>query len=100
MGMWNTLEARYACDLLRTLAGTHEAALKRGLMRRTEMVKAMEKGESVSGYRSDWISQSADRVLQVLRECAKTLHEEHPDDRASALDLIDILATARSRVAP
>lgn len=67
--------------------------LKNGLARREEIRKKLEAGESVVNYRTAWIRDSASKIIDVLKQSAIEFNAKHEDDKVSALDLVDVVAT-------
>lgn len=67
--------------------------LKAGLARREEIRKKLEAGENVVNYRTAWIRETASKVIDVLKQSSIEFNTKHEDDKTSALDLIDVIAT-------
>ncbi len=75
-----------------------ERRLRNAMAMRKTIGEALARGEDPVHYRLDFIRSSVLRVNDALAECARQFDEEHPDDRCSAADFIDILATTRHRM--
>lgn len=69
--------------------------LDRGVMLRQQMFDMIQRGETPTGYRAEWLRAQAMKVVEVLTEMAKAFDDKYPDDKCSVSDLTDILATTQ-----
>jgi hypothetical protein len=83
----------FAKKVFIALAREHETRMERGARLRKEMHEALQEGREAVGYRPDFIRDSAILIIQALGELAKEFDAEHPDDKCSGADLMDIIAT-------
>ena len=88
------LERDWAAGVLHSLVTDAKARLGQGKKLREQMLAAIEKGETPTGYRPSWIRQSAHRSIVLLHEIVGEFNDSHSTDQASINDLLDILATA------
>ena len=58
------------------------------------MHKVLEQGGQPGGYRAQWLKDSAMVIIDTLGDLAQDFDDSHCDDRCSANDLFDIMATA------
>jgi hypothetical protein len=58
------------------------------------MHQSLKDGKVPGGYRANWLKDSALLMIDVLGQIAKDFDTAHSDDKCSAADLLDILATA------
>jgi len=63
-----------------------------GRMKRLEIKAALDRGENVSNYRTDWIYDVRSKMIDLLEEEAKRFNETYPHDRISGADLMDVVA--------
>jgi hypothetical protein len=82
-------------DILQAVSerGT-EWRLTYGSELRGSMHKQIKKGVEPDTYRWFWIKTEAKGLMPFLAEAAHRLNEDHPSDRASIDDMIDILKMA------
>lgn len=76
------------------LIENYDNRTKKGLENRNAMVAKIKKGEIPTGYRYDFLQTSAYKVVDTLGELAQQFDDEHPDDRCTSVDFIDILSAA------
>lgn len=72
--------------------------LQRGLARRQEMYSQIKRGEAATGFRADFLRQATGDVLDCLAKIGEKFNDNHPDDKISVNDLLDILATTIARL--
>lgn len=65
--------------------------LMNGMLKRRAIKDAVERGETPTGYRVEWLHESSQRVFALLRDIAIEFNNKHKDDTASAHDLVDIV---------
>lgn len=94
MTEYSRLELEWAARVFLTLVTDTKAKLEHGAKLRQEMVEAFNKGQKPTGYRPQWIVQSARELVAHMATVAEKFNSDHPADQASALDLMDILLTA------
>ncbi len=75
-----------------------ERRLRNAAALRKVLGEALDRGEDPAHYRLEFLRTSVLRVNDALAECARQFDAEHPDDRCSAADFIDILATTMHRL--
>lgn len=92
--MTNSEMSEYATAVFEALVGENQDRLQRGLILRQAMHDSVKRGETPTGYRSPWIKAAAVGLAKHLGEVAKAFDAEHPQDKASVSDILDILATA------
>ena len=63
------------------------------------MLKEIEKGLPLTGYRPMWIKQSSHEVVALLRDIAERFNDTHSTDQASIIDMLDMLSTASNLLA-
>jgi hypothetical protein len=88
------LERDWAADVLLSLVTDTPTRLKVGSEMRAKMLRELEKGETLTGYRPIWVKKSAHEVVGLLRDIAERFNDEHSTDQASIIDMLDMLATA------
>lgn len=74
-------------------ANLRQNRLEYGMKMRAEMHKALTEGKRPPGYRAHWIKENAAVLLSVLGEIAKDFDSQHPEDKCSLADLMDVTAT-------
>lgn len=93
--MTQTEKAAFTAKVFTAFITDRSARLDRGYRLRALMHEAIQAGKQPSGYRPDWIAASAKRVIAELSKMAEEFDKTHLDDKASAHDLLDIIATAQ-----
>lgn len=83
----------YIKEVFTTLVSKNNTDLATGVQRREDMLASLKRGEQPQGYRAEWIRESARRLIDELEQIAKDFNAKHPNDRCSAQDLMDVLAT-------
>jgi len=87
-----------ASDFFYHLVCNNEKRLKNGLAERERIRKQIQNGEQASGYRAQWLRKSSTRVIHLLQDIAREFDSIYTTDRFSALDLIDVLSTAKKKI--
>lgn len=75
-----------------------DGKVKYGLRQRQAYFEALERGEEPNNYRIEFISKTANQAIGWLAERAVEFNRQFPQDRLSAEDFKDILATAHARL--
>jgi hypothetical protein len=83
-------------SILRQVVVDQQRRLTHGAELREVMHEQLRGGVEPAGYRFPWITQSALELVNELQRIAKTFNEQHPDDKASLSDLLDIVKTAEA----
>lgn len=83
----------YAASAFEALVGSQQDRLSRGTILRQRMHAALKRGERPEGYRPEWIRECALELVHTLQAMSEEFDLEHPDDKASVGDLLDVLAT-------
>lgn len=76
------------------IIGNSDEALQNGTKLRNRLAQQIQLGETPTGYRYDFLVNSAYRLIDELGNIARDFNDAHPDDRCSTIDFCDILATA------
>ncbi len=90
------LKSRYISDVFVALVSGEPDKLRLGMDRRQQMYEQVQRGETPTGARVEWIRTSARRLVNELERIAQDFNETYPDDKCSAQDLLDVLATANA----
>lgn len=91
-------EIQQVSDIYISMLRNTEVRRLRGAQLRDEMHEAVERGERPTGYRPDWVRQSAIRIVRELQHIGFDFNDNHQNDQCSVGDLIDILTTALSHL--
>jgi len=91
-------DAKSASLVLLRFVTDKEAKLRYGAKLRASMQASISRGEEPSGYRVEWILQTVSDIFTWLGTRAAEFNAKHPQDRVSADDFSDILATASARL--
>lgn len=87
-----------AVDLFKRLREPHEKQLEYAYASRQRMIKEIEDGKRPSGYRYEFLANSADKVIDFLETIADEFNTIYTHDRCTLDDLIDIVATVKYRL--
>jgi hypothetical protein len=87
------LQIKFANEVLYSLLTTQKKRLENSVQKRNALMASIDRGENPTGYRADFLRDSAKRVLMELASIAKDFNDAHPDDRCTAQDFVDILNT-------
>jgi len=90
------LERDWAAGVLLSLVTDTPTRLRVGSEMRAKMLREIEKGETLTGYRPIWVKKSAHEVVGLLRDIAERFNDEHSTDQASIIDMLDMLSTANN----
>lgn len=85
-------------EALRLIRANQNSALDNGLKIRDEIRKKIEAGEEPDHYRVDWLRETALQCIGFIGETAKMFNSEHPNDKISQNDMLDVLITAANMV--
>lgn len=77
-------------------AATQQTRLQKGTELRQQIVQALSTGQPCDHYRIKWTAGSVNRVIDFVQELCREFDAAHPDDMASAQDVLDILRGAIS----
>lgn len=91
--MEKTEKIDFVLTMMKKLLAHQEVRLQNGLRKRNEIRAAIQRGEIPKGYRMDWLRDSGYEVISLLTKIAQKFDKQHPTDKASVNDLIDILST-------
>jgi hypothetical protein len=86
-------KATFATTVFESMLTEKLDRLKHGAILRQTMFDTIQRGETPKGYRADWLRKQAAHLNSALGEIARKFDAEHPDDKCSVQDLLDILAT-------
>lgn len=75
-----------------------DARLQHGAQLRAAMHQALAAKQPFDHYRLKWLSDAIDEVVLFVRGQCKKFDAEHPDDMASAGDMLDILSSAANLI--
>ena len=75
-----------------------KSRLQAGAADRDRLASSLERGESPTGYRLDWHLQASKKLWGLLVEEARQFNAQHPGDRVSVADMLDVLASATARL--
>lgn len=89
-----TKKAHFAHKVFLALSSSTDSRLMTGLMARQKMREQLDRGESPTGYRAEWLKTTAKRVIVGLAAAAKEFNAEYTNDMISIHDLADVLSTA------
>ncbi len=73
----------------------HRERLTKGAQDRAALQGQLQRGETPTGYRAQWLRRSAMAVIKTIAECGEALDVEHPEQAVSMADTLDVLACAR-----
>jgi len=96
--MPTSAEINTISEIFVSLLTRNPARLANGSRLREEMHEQIKSGIKPEGYRPDWVRSSALRILQELVKLGQDFNENHPSDKASVNDLLDILNTVAGRI--
>jgi hypothetical protein len=78
-------------------ASRNQNRLKNGSRLRDLMHQQLAEGRIPEGYRYIWILDSTEIIWELLMDIARQFDNQHPDDQASTLDMLDILKRVEAR---
>lgn len=84
---------QYAANVFAALVSDTDARLRRGLALRKAMHEALARGEDPQGYRPKWLKATSLLLVKFIGDQAEKFDAEHPDDRVSVADILDLLHT-------
>lgn len=87
------LKLTFITEVFQTLVNKNNKSIQKSVETRKELSEQIKRGEEPTGERAEWIRASAHRLVNELEQIAKDFNEEYPDQRCSAQDLMDVLAT-------
>lgn len=93
--MTDAEKMQYATSVFVAMVSEREDRLARGVRLREAMHEQIERGEKPTGYRADWLKQAALKLVRQLQQMASEFDKDHPDDKCSVADLLDVLATTQ-----
>jgi hypothetical protein len=93
MPLTDTEKQEFATTAFTALATEKQDRLTNGLVLRQQMHDAIKRGERPPGYRPAWLKTQSLDLVRILTEIAQRFDAEHPDDRCSVSDIMDVLAT-------
>lgn len=85
-------EIKKVQEILTLVHTQKRSRLMNGALRRRDISEAVERGETPTGYRVNWLSESSRKVLLLLQEISAEFNDKYKDDAVSVNDLIDIVA--------
>jgi hypothetical protein len=88
------LSPEKACEVLHRYLSKGENRLEHGAQLRDAMFEAIKRGEKPTGYRAEWLRKTAMELIATMEDASLEFNLNHPDDQISAMDLMDVLATA------
>lgn len=83
-----------AINVFLKLVKNRAERLQHGAKLRNEMHNIIDAGKQPTGYRAEWLKESAAVLIHVLGQIAEDFDDKHADDKASISDLLDVTATA------
>lgn len=89
-----TSDIDFACRVFLKLVSEKDERLEIGSRIREKMKASIAKGEEPSGYRADWLRESALEIIRTLGSQAQKFNTTYSSDKISAQDMVDALATA------
>jgi len=81
---------------MRTLARVlkHERQrLETGYALREHIHQQLSVGQEPEHYRVEWLRDAVSKVIDTLMTIGSDFNRDHPDDKASTADLVDILSS-------
>lgn len=87
------LQIKFANEVLYNLLTTQKKRLENSVQKRNALMASIDRGETPTGYRADFLRESAQRILIELGAIARDFNAAHPDDRCTAQDFVDVLNT-------
>lgn len=91
--MLKSEKIEFILDVMKRVATSQTVRLQNGARMRDEIRQAIQRGERPKGYRVAWLQESGYEVIKTLTKIAKQFDKEHPQDKASVQDLMDVLST-------
>jgi hypothetical protein len=70
-----------------------QAKLDQGAQKRAKLAEALARGLNPQDDRLDFIRETAEKLLSVLKTSAEDFNKAHQDDAISQQDMIDVLLT-------
>jgi hypothetical protein len=75
-----------------------QTRLRTGFAMRDYISTQLKAGVLPTHYRVQWIENSVDRIIDLLQILATEFNDAHPNDKASAHDLVDILQSTSKTI--
>lgn len=88
----------FAAKVFYNFVTSKDKRLQYGIKERARMKDAIKKGEKVSGYRPEWIIETANAVISTLITSSERFNNTHFNDLVSVDDLVDVLNTASHKL--
>src|SRR5690348_76518 len=92
------MEEVYGSAAFKRLMAESKDRLARGAVLRAQMQRQLEAGLPVTGYRVTFLAVVSRDIMSLLCAAAERFNRDHPDDLLSTADMLDCLATSRSRL--
>ncbi len=93
-----SLGAVYASQVFQKLLEVSGDRLQKAIALRAAMMKQLREGIAPSGYRADFLNETAREVIHLLCAAAEKFNAAHLDDVCTTADFLDCLATARHKI--
>jgi len=94
-------DLEYVSDIVATAVENRQSRtkLQNGMELRRQMHEAAQQGQPFNHYRTAWLNQCAQILIDRTRELCGEFNAQHTDDEASLLDMLDMLQNAAGYVA-
>lgn len=95
------MDRDFVIDVLAQAVGRRhstEHRIESAVQARQAVLQALNRGEEVVSPRYQWVHRQSLRVLEMLSSAAKAFDGENGTDKATSLDLLDILQVAHNKL--
>lgn len=96
--MENDEKIEFVRKVFTALFENRDTRLQRGQKLRQQIADAIAQGKVPTGYRVDWLKNSAMELIRVLQDVGHQFNLDYPDDQISTQDLCDVLETAKGMI--
>ena len=69
-----------------------------GMAIRNHMHEQLKLGVEIDHYRMEWLHSSISRVIDLLEQIGSEFNKEHPEDKCSSADLLDIASSVTNTI--
>lgn len=81
------------CKAFEQVTATHEQRMEQSKKDVERVREQIARGESPTGYRVEWVRNTAVAMLKTLENQCEAFDMMHPNDRASATDCLNSVLT-------
>lgn len=85
-------QIQFLANVLHKIRTDTGVKLQYGKLKRLEIKEAIDNGEAVKNYRTDWIYSTRSKMVDLLEEEVKRFNDAYQHDRISMADMMDVVA--------